>query len=630
MFNKIIILLCLFNFNLTTAKNSDDFSKFIGKYDGYVFDLNKGEPNKNVKFRIELQQNYNLSIKVKNNNKWMNYIQQTLKPLKTKLSKYNNFDYYFNVASPNKKWVQVFFSIPPKSLHYQGIFITLINDNSKKLSFEIYKHGGNPKEKNLSTAMDKPKVIIKQKVTKHANRQKNVVIQQHLKNVQINLKSFHRSNDFIINTTTKVNSSTNTSDWQNYLTDIRREYASLRVGTNASIKKINSAISEAKSAHCQKTQQTLEEIKSKLFTAKKNFQLSEGLTQDIILANSKDVNRLSTDAIQSGNLAFDAILAAQKLIIYVEELRPCYKTSSARNLVNKTNNAISTQSYYVEAPITKDPSGRTNLVGVGLSLGSNGKHKKGLHINNSVRGWAAYKAGMHEGMTLLKINDKKVGASTLRGRELLVGKNGSKVKVLFINASGKEKEFILYRGEGGKPVDLSISTRSKDKSPQTSTSLSTKLPPFYGEYTGDNFFRLMGRTLYDVAIKTLINDRGYHLKRSLCTPDGDCWYTSKKGINLKFYKGRLTIISFRYSEVKKLGQFNGVVPNELPLGKSIMELSNITPDWEYEKTRNHYIWSFRKHKILVSVYSQISSAIINTVVLDGSNVDWSKYYVQFE
>lgn len=211
-------------------------------------------------------------------------------------------------------------------------------------------------------------------------------------------------------------------------------------------------------------------------------------------------------------------------------------------------------------------------VGLGYSINNAGK----VSVNNAQPGYAARKAGIHEGMWILEIDGTPVqGKSKYGVNKLLEGKKGSTVKVKFCRRYEEEnaKEYVLYRGAGGKAEVV------KAVIPAIS------YPPFNGPYEGDALFKLLDRDFADPAIKAFINR--ISMKRVNMGSDPNRKIIQGKGIGLEFYSNTLMKISLNSYF------FEGKLPQGLNFENSPAEI----------KTSNQLKWTDEGNPYMTADYN---------------------------
>jgi len=326
----------------------------------------------------------------------------------------------------------------------------LVRFKKPTLSFDIFllDYKKAPTEIWLLKSMipNKPQVI-------NASKQKNTKIKQYLDQALWQTGSVDNSYKEIEKLMKKTNSSSSKFDQRNQLGYLINKYVGLRAGVNAAIIEVDKAIAEASISNCTKTKEVLKKLKTKLIDTKYDYLSAESSVREVMLGKRSENQKFWTKGVNYANSAYKKFKSAKILLNNIYEKTPCYNPGSSST--TRTNKTF----IDVEPPITIDRTGKKNLVGVGLSVGSSRKYSKGLSIRNSVRGWAAYKAGMLEGATLLEINDEKVNDSYMNGqRRKLVGEKGTSVKVKFKLKSGTEMLYLLYRGKGGKVEKLDLPT----------------------------------------------------------------------------------------------------------------------------------------------------------------------------
>lgn len=187
-------------------------------------------------------------------------------------------------------------------------------------------------------------------------------------------------------------------------------------------------------------------------------------------------------------------------------------------------------------------------LGVGLLFSI---HNSGtVSVDNTHVGFAAKKAGIHEGMWILEINGNPVqGKDEYDINKLLKGRNGSTVKVKFCRRYQEEnaEEYMLHRGAGGKAELV--------KAVIPAINL-----PFNGPYEGDDLFQLLERDFSDPAITAFIHLNA--MKKINIGIDSNRKKLGGKGIGLEFYNNTLIKISFSSYA------FEGQLPQGLKFGTS--------------------------------------------------------------
>lgn len=588
MKKQILLLVSILLYNFVFAQPEHDFSILVGKYDGLIMNPNDHKTSDASSLEAELFADFTFAINIIPKGQSSNKAQVKLIPLDV-IEGNNILIYPFKISGVENETLIVEFVLTSPSAARQGVTIILPTREDRTVIYLTNRQGGNPEFP-----------ITKQK-TNQSSKQANKKIQQYLDNTRWNINGFANSSIVISETISKVNQSDSRHDYQYNLNEVIRKIDGLNAGTKGAIAEIENAIREARNSECTRTQEILEKTKEALVTAKNEFISAQASTRQVLLeSNSDDVDKNGENFLQHINLAFEEITAAEKLMIYVEQLTPCYNTSPGPIITSNSNSA---DNNYI----------KPNLAfGEKVGLDCERTYGKVFVVKKIIPGWAGAKAGIRVGDEILEINGTTVKGMIEIDMDLLfLGKKGTSVKVKVQKKNDPTPHtYHMIRGEGGTFTEEEIKV-AKDE-----------MPSYSGSYEGDDLLKLLGRDVEDKAIKKLISL--YDLKRNKnCSYEEVCRFNSMEGISLFFRKRKLTAIFLQHSSQGN-GQFSKKAPLVIPLAKPHSLMDSFGKDWEQKGER---YWKKTINNIEFKVRSEAELDIVNSISISADdNMDWVAYH----
>ena len=590
MKKQILILISVLLCNFAFAQPEHDFSILVGKYDGLIMNPNDNKTSDASSLEAELFADFTFAINIIPKGQSSNKAQVKLVPLEV-IEGNNILRYTFKIRGVENETLIVEFVLLSPSAARKGVTIILPTREDRTVIYLTNRQGGNPEFP-----------IAKQK-TNQSSKQASKKIQQYLDNTRWNINGFSKSKNVISETVKKVNQSDSRHDYQYYLNEVIRKIDGLVAGTKGGIAEIENAVREARNSECTRTQEVLEKTKAALVTAKNEFISAQASTRAVLLESGTDnLDKNNDDFLQHINLAFEKITAAKKLMIYIEQLVPCYKTSPGP-IINSNSNSV--DNNYI----------KPNLAfGKKVGLDCERTYGKVFVVKKIIPGWAGAKAGIRVGDEILEIDGRTVKGMIEIDMDLLfLGKKGTSVKVKVQKKNDPTPHtYHMIRGEGGTFTEEEIKV-TKDG-----------MPSYSGSYEGDDLLKLLGRDVEDKAIKKLISL--YDLKRGKnCSYEESCLFDSRTGISIYFNKRKLIGFSLNYSSN---GKFSKKTPLAIPLGKPRSLMDSFGKDWERKGDR---YWKKTINNLGFAIRSYTEGDIVNAInIRADKNMDWVAYHKNFD